>query len=808
MRIRSFLVATASAALLIPATRSPAQLPFTPALQQKLDSFRLAQRFPGATLGVALRDGSVLELATGFSDTARKLAMRPTDRLLQGSVGKTYVSAVALQLIHEGKLSLDDKISKFFGTEPWFARLPNGADITVRQLMTHTSGLVRYEFQPKFTADLRAQPMKVWTPEERLSYILGSPPPFAAGAGWEYSDTNYIVLGMIIERLTGNSYYAELRRRILDPLVLRNTIPSDRPDLPGIANGYAGPSNELGGYDASLVAGRLAVNPGLEWTGGGIASTAGDLARWARLLYEGKAFHPSLLPRLLDGVPARLGREARYGLGVIIRPTALGTSYGHSGFFPGYATEMLYFPNAGVAVAVQINATAPYPRGMVPFAVEVARTVSQAARASNASSNAVGTTVSNPIVDSASAARAHWASANAALAAHDTVGAYRHATRAATAWPTQPTYVWGRAVTAALAGDTAAAREALTAYAALGLGRDIRADPRFRTIVADGRLTSLVEQLAANQQSIGNSRVAFQLADSTLWPEGIDYDPRTGRFYITSVRHRTIVERLANGATRELIPRFTSGIGAILAVRVDTARNVLWATSSGLPQMVNYSPSDSSHGAILRISLRDGVIERWNLPGGGRHVLGDIAVAPNGDVYVTDSAQPLLYRFRPADGAIERISSPLFHSLQGIAVRVDPQFGVVLHLADYSHGLLFIHTASGAIGRVQDAPQSTALGIDGLVADGGALIAIQNGVAPARVMRFQLDSAGTTVTRVELLDRNSAMADEPTAGVIVGRRFLYIANSQWEKYDAAGNRRTSAPLRRPLVLELPLGGRR
>jgi D-alanyl-D-alanine carboxypeptidase len=218
--------------------------------------------------------------------------------------------------------------------------------------------------------------MREWSPEERLSYILDSPPPFAAGAGWEYSDTNYIVLGMIIERLTGRTYYAELRRRLLDPLGLRNTIPSDRPRLPGVVNGYAGPSNELGGYDASLVGDRLAVNPGLEWTGGGIASSAGDLARWAKLLYEGKAFDPSLLPRLLDGVPARLGRDTRYGLGVIIRPTALGTAYGHSGFFPGYATEMLYFPDSGVAVALQINTTAPYPRGMVAFLVEVARTAS------------------------------------------------------------------------------------------------------------------------------------------------------------------------------------------------------------------------------------------------------------------------------------------------------------------------------------------------------------------------------------------------------------------------------------------------
>src|SRR5262249_28052961 len=150
---------------------------------------------------------------------------------------------------------------------------------------------------------------KVWTPEERLAFVLDLAPPFAAGQGWEYSDTNYIVLGMIIERITGHAYYDELRARLLGPLALRNTIPSDRPELAGVANGYAGRKNELGGYDASLVQGagraRLAVNPQFEWTGGGIASTADDLARWGKLLYEGKAFDPSLLPELLRGVPAR-----------------------------------------------------------------------------------------------------------------------------------------------------------------------------------------------------------------------------------------------------------------------------------------------------------------------------------------------------------------------------------------------------------------------------------------------------------------------------------------------------------------------
>jgi D-alanyl-D-alanine carboxypeptidase len=102
--------------------------------------------------------------------------------------------------------------------------------------------------------------------------------------------------------------------------------------------------------------GRFTINPQFEWTGGGFASTAQDLARWAKMMYEGRAYSPDLLPQVLDGVSApMLGRETKYGLGVIVRKTSAGTSYGHSGFFPGYMTDMMYFPDSKIAIAVQVN---------------------------------------------------------------------------------------------------------------------------------------------------------------------------------------------------------------------------------------------------------------------------------------------------------------------------------------------------------------------------------------------------------------------------------------------------------------------
>ena len=326
------------------------------ALQTKLEEWHKAGSFPGATFGVVLANGESFGLAVGFSDRETRTPMKPTDRMLAGSVGKTFAAATALQLIKEGKIGLDDKIEKYLGREQWFSRLPNANDITVRQLMNHTSGLVRYEFKEQFTKDLTANPSKVWKPAELVAYLLDEKAPFEAGKGWDYSDTNYIVLGMIIEKVTGRRFYDEANRRLLKPLKLSDTIPQDRPTLKGVVQGYAGPNNPFGGTDAMIVNGKFAINPQFEWTGGGYASTAHDLARWAKMIYEGKAYSPELLSQVLDGVAApMLGRESKYGLGVIIRKTTLGTSYGHSGFFPGYMTDMMYFPEHKVAVAVQVN---------------------------------------------------------------------------------------------------------------------------------------------------------------------------------------------------------------------------------------------------------------------------------------------------------------------------------------------------------------------------------------------------------------------------------------------------------------------
>lgn len=408
-----------------------------------------------------------------------------------------------------------------------------------------------------------------------------------------------------------------------------------------------------------------------------------------------------------------------------------------------------------------------------------------------------------PAADSASAARDAWRRGMAALRANDTLTARGEVERAAAAWPTQPTYVWGRALIAALQGDTAAALDALDQYARLGLGRDLRADARLAPYAALPGSWKIVAAHDRNRAPLPRSRVRAKLTDSTFWPEGMDYDPRSGNYYIGSVRHRTIAEVTPGKKSHEMWPRDQPGFGAVLGVRVDPKREVLWATMSGLRQMEGYTPADSGLAALVRVRITDGAIEqRWDLPAvPGGHTLGDLAVGPKGDVWVTDSNEPVLYRLRPGADTLERITSPLFRSLQGVTPAPD---GRAVYVADYSHGLLRLDPATGVVTRLHDARNSTSLGVDGIAWDRGAIVGVQNGVAPARVVRFVLDKTGHRIVKADVIDRNWKIADEPTVGAVVGSDFVYVANSQWEKYGEDGARAPNTRLVAPILLAVPL----
>src|SRR5688572_27297489 len=254
-------VLAAAAALLLVSHDAPQEQPLRARVQTYMDEWRAAASFPGAAVGVVLKDGTAFGVVTGVSDRVTNRAVTTDDLFMAGSTGKTFFAALAVELIEAGKLDLDAPVSTYLGKRPWFARLPNAKDITVRHLMTHTSGLVRYEMNPKFTADLRAQPDKVWTPEEEIAYLLDATPPFAAGQGWDYSDTNYIVLGMILEKLTDTKAYDEIARRFLNPLKLTEVAPTRSRRTAGLVNGYAGAKDPLGLPDEVNPNGVFVINP-------------------------------------------------------------------------------------------------------------------------------------------------------------------------------------------------------------------------------------------------------------------------------------------------------------------------------------------------------------------------------------------------------------------------------------------------------------------------------------------------------------------------------------------------------------------
>ena len=142
-------------------------------LQAKLDALFKQSSVPGVSATVAFPDGKVITLVSGFADKENNKRMTSDTLMIQGSVGKTYVAAIAMQLIHDKKLTWTTKVSTYLGKEPWFDKLPNAADVTVKMLMNHTSGIMRYELDPKFTTDLTKQPTKSWQPARTASVCAG-----------------------------------------------------------------------------------------------------------------------------------------------------------------------------------------------------------------------------------------------------------------------------------------------------------------------------------------------------------------------------------------------------------------------------------------------------------------------------------------------------------------------------------------------------------------------------------------------------------------------------------------------------------
>lgn len=333
----------------------------TQAIQTVLDEAQHQYGFPGATAAYVLPDGTVGVVATGMADRETATPMTVRSRMLAASIGKTFVGATAIALAQEGLLDLDAPISQYVGDRAWFSRLPNHSDITLHHLLTHSSGLPDHVHLANFAtaiADRWRDPGNPFPPESLLEFVLDQPPLFKSGTGWAYSDTGYILVGLVIEAATGERYYDELQTRFLTPLGLKLTAPADRRWLPGLAAGYMAADNPFGFPPRTTTAdGVMAWHPGFEWTGGGLISNSLDLACWGAALFGGRAIPGDYLDDLLNAVSTSPDtHDIQYGSGVgIYRDGPFGPVYGHGGWIPGYSSSLRYYPDYEVAIAFQIN---------------------------------------------------------------------------------------------------------------------------------------------------------------------------------------------------------------------------------------------------------------------------------------------------------------------------------------------------------------------------------------------------------------------------------------------------------------------
>lgn len=278
-----------------------------------------------AVVVLARRGDETARVAEGHFSRSSLEPVLATDRFRLGSLTKTYVATVVLQLVAEHRLGLHDTV------EDWLPGLvPNGAEITVEELLRHRSGLYDYWGYRRLFAPYRAGNFAYrWTPRELVVLATSHPPRFAPGARLAYTTTGYIVLGLIVEAVTGRPLGVELRDRIFRPL-----------HLTGTTFGPGGPTAGRAAHGYMRIAGRLrdvtALNLSYDWAAGAVVSTADDVAQFYRALLTGRLLPPAYL-RLMTTATVR--DDAGYGFGIMKRHLACGASWGHAGDTPGFVAD-------------------------------------------------------------------------------------------------------------------------------------------------------------------------------------------------------------------------------------------------------------------------------------------------------------------------------------------------------------------------------------------------------------------------------------------------------------------------------------
>jgi D-alanyl-D-alanine carboxypeptidase len=318
----------------------------------------VSENAPGVTAQAKDEHGT-WNASAGIGDLERRTPRGAHDRYRVGSITKTFVSTVILQLVAEGELSLDDKVGRWLpGVVEGHGH--DGDRIKVRQLLNHTSGiydvLADPGFQEKmFTEKFLAHRYDTWTPEQQVAIAMRHEPDFDPGKGWNYSNTNYLLAGMIIKKVTGKSYADEIRQRIIEPLGLDATsVPKTDPSMPGPSSrAYM----KLSKAPDAKLHDVTELNPSLAGSSGGMISDAADLNRFYTALLRGKLLPKKQLAQMKTTVAQDEERpDDRYGLGLVSRKTSCSTVvWGNGGDIQGSTSMTLVTEGGGHALSANFN---------------------------------------------------------------------------------------------------------------------------------------------------------------------------------------------------------------------------------------------------------------------------------------------------------------------------------------------------------------------------------------------------------------------------------------------------------------------
>lgn len=325
------------------------------ALQAALDDTRADGGFPGVIARVITADGTW----TGTSGTAgpeSAAAPTPSDYTRIGSVTKTLTATLILQLVGEGLISLDDPVSQYIPDSP-------NPTATIRQLADMTSGIPSYSTDETWQNQYFGDPQTVYTPQQLLDIAKTLPVSFAPGEGWEYSNTNYVILGMIAEQLTATPLGQLYQERIFDPVgMTSSSFPAASPALP--TPHLAGITQQ--GQPDGETAVATDWNPSYTFSAGEVISTLDDLEKWAHALFTGEGILTPELQQLRRAsiltAPPPNTATAGYGIGLGNRDGW----WGHTGEIPGYNTALFHSYDAETTIIVIVNSDIPMPSGSNP----------------------------------------------------------------------------------------------------------------------------------------------------------------------------------------------------------------------------------------------------------------------------------------------------------------------------------------------------------------------------------------------------------------------------------------------------------